>query len=81
MNWRERITADPAILVGKPVVRGTRISVELLLDFLASGWTQAEILDGYPHLCAEDVQAALAYADDAVRREFTMRRPAEELRQ
>lgn len=69
MNWQERISIDPAILVGKPVIRGTRLSVELLLDFMAGGWSQDEILEDYPDLRLEDLRAALAYAADAVRRE------------
>lgn len=70
MDWQERITADPAILVGKPVIRGTRISVEWILDLMAGGWTQEEILEDYPHLCLDDLRAVLAYAADAVRRGF-----------
>lgn len=64
MNWRERIVADPEILLGKPTIKGTRISVELILDRLAHGWTIETLLEAYPHLCTEDVQAALAFAAD-----------------
>lgn len=71
MEWQDRITTDPAVLVGKPAIRGTRLSVELLLDFLAGGWTPDEILQDYPDLCAEDLRAVYAYAADAVRREQT----------
>jgi uncharacterized protein (DUF433 family) len=62
MNWRERITIDPEVLVGKPIVKGTRISVEFVVDLLGRGWTQEQILREYDHLSAEDVQACLAYA-------------------
>lgn len=61
-----RITLDPAVLVGKPVVRGTRISVELVLDLMAQGWSEADILQSYPHLTRADIQACVAYARDLV---------------
>lgn len=61
-----RIVADPRVLVGKPVIRGTRISVELILDLMANGWTEAEILDNYPHIARADIQACLAFARDLV---------------
>jgi uncharacterized protein (DUF433 family) len=64
MDWREHITLDPRILVGKPVVKGTRISVELVIDLLAAGWTQQQLLDSYPTLRADDVRACLAYASE-----------------
>jgi uncharacterized protein (DUF433 family) len=58
----DRIAADPAILGGKPCVKGTRISVELLLELVAQGASRADILVAYPHLTAEDVEQALRYA-------------------
>lgn len=69
MGWQERIVVDPAILIGKPVIKGTRLAVEFLLDLLAEGWTREEILRNYPGLTAEDLQAALHYAADALKRE------------
>lgn len=57
MSWRERITVDPEILVGKPVIKGTRIAVELIIDLLARGYTKEQILEQYDHLTAEDIQA------------------------
>lgn len=60
MDWRDRIVIDPAILVGKPVVKGTRLAVEFVLDLLAGGWTFDQILDNYPGLTAEDVRACIA---------------------
>ncbi len=57
MSWRERIIIDPAILTGKPVVKGTRIAVELIIDLLAQGWSESEILRSYPGLKHEDIQA------------------------
>lgn len=65
----ERITADPRVMVGKPVVRGTRIPVELILRKLAEGATEAEILDAYPRLTPEDIRACFAFAADAVSQE------------
>ncbi|MGH7486223.1 MAG: DUF433 domain-containing protein [bacterium] len=69
MDWRERIVVDPKILVGKPVIRGTRIAVELVVDLLARGCTKENILRLYDHLTASDVQACLAYASETLRSE------------
>ncbi len=59
MTWQERIIVDPQILVGKPVIRGTRLAVELIVDLLAQGWSEEEILKNYPGLTREDLQAPL----------------------
>ena len=64
MNWQDRIAVDPKVLVGKPAVRGTRIAVEFVIDILAAGWTQEQILDSYPNLAVEDIRACLAYAGE-----------------
>lgn len=69
MNWHERITLDPKILVGKPIIRGTRISVEFVVDLLGRGWTTEQILREYDHLMPEDIQACLAYAGDVLKSE------------
>jgi uncharacterized protein (DUF433 family) len=69
MNWQDRISVDPKVLVGKPVIKGTRIAVELLMELLANGWTQEQVFKNYPHLTAEDIQAALHYAAEAVKQE------------
>src|SRR5262245_30056637 len=61
-NLLERVTSNPEIFGGKPIVRGLRISVELVLSLLAQGMTPAEILDDYPGLQPQDIQACLAYA-------------------
>ncbi|MBA2597213.1 MAG: DUF433 domain-containing protein [Chloroflexota bacterium] len=66
----QRIHADPAILVGKPVVRGTRISVELILDWFSESFDLDEFFEAYPDITVEDVQAALAFAKDAVRDDY-----------
>lgn len=65
----DRITIDPAILTGKPIVRGTRLSVEFLIGLLAQGWSEAEILRNYPGLTHEDLLACLAYAEEMLRTE------------
>ena len=69
MDWHDHVTVDPRILVGKPVVKGTRISVEMVIDLLAAGWTQQQILDSYPSLKADDVRACLAYASEILHSE------------
>lgn len=69
MEWRDRIVCDPGILVGKPTVKGTRLSVELILGWLAQGWTHDTLVEAYPQLTREDVLAALAFAADKMREE------------
>jgi uncharacterized protein (DUF433 family) len=69
MSWQEHISVDPQVLVGKPVVKGTRISVELVLRQMANGWTVEQILDSYPNLNADDIRACLAYASEVLRDE------------
>jgi uncharacterized protein (DUF433 family) len=69
-RWEPYIHQDPRILVGKPVIRGTRISVELILDLFGAGWSMEEVLDSYPHLSAEQVRACFAFAHDRVREEY-----------
>jgi uncharacterized protein (DUF433 family) len=64
MTWQDRIAVDPKVLVGKPVIKGTRIAVELVVDLLGKGWTREQIIDSYPKLTTEDVGACLAYASD-----------------
>ena len=62
MNWRDHIISNPQILAGRPVIKGTRISVELILGWLANGWTYEQVLESYPHITRDDIQAALAFA-------------------
>lgn len=64
MNYRERITIEPGKCGGKPCIRGMRVTVYDILEYLASGMTSAEILEDFPYLTAEDIQACLAYAAD-----------------
>lgn len=67
MNWQERITVDPAVCHGKACIRGTRVMVSVVLDNLAAGVSEAEILKSYPSLVADDVRAAIGYAADLAR--------------
>lgn len=68
----DRITSDPAILGGKPIIRGTRISVAMILEWIASGASRADILRRHPHLSVEDVEQAVNYAAAAVRNDVLL---------
>lgn len=67
MNWRDRITVDPLVCHGKACIKGTRIMVSVILDNLAEGVTENEILKSYPSLNVEDIKAAIAYAAELSR--------------
>jgi uncharacterized protein (DUF433 family) len=67
MNWRNHIAVDDNVLVGKPAIKGTRISVEFIIERLADGWTEPEVLENYPRLTQEDLQAVFAYIQDCIR--------------
>ena len=67
MNWKDRIVIDPEILVGKPVIKGTRLAVEFIIDLLAQGWGEQDILRNYPGITREDIQACLAYASEILK--------------
>jgi uncharacterized protein (DUF433 family) len=69
MNWEERITVDPNVLVGKPIIKGTRIAVEFVIELLARGWAIEQVLREYDHLTREDIQACLAYASEFLKSE------------
>ena len=69
MDWRQRITIDPKGLVGKPVVKGTRLSVEFILDLMATGWTYEQVLANYPGLTVDDIRACLSYAKESLEQE------------
>jgi uncharacterized protein (DUF433 family) len=69
MTDHPRIVLNPAILVGKPVVNGTRLSVDFIIGLMADGWAEADILRNYPGLAHEDIAACLAYARDVLRSE------------
>jgi uncharacterized protein (DUF433 family) len=62
MDWQSRITLNPNILVGKPIIKGTRIAVEFIIDLLAQGWSIDDILRNYPDITVLDIQACLCYA-------------------
>jgi len=68
-DWRSRIIVDPKVLVGKPIIKGTRIAVEFILELLANGWTVEDILRNYPQLKREDILAALKYATEVLKEE------------
>jgi uncharacterized protein (DUF433 family) len=68
MNWHEYIIADPTVLVGKPVIRGTRLAVEFILGLIAQGWPEQEITRNY-HLTPEQVRACAAYARERLNEE------------
>ena len=66
-NWQDHITSDEAVLLGKPVIKGTRISVEFILERLATGWSEAQILENYPRLQADDIKAVYAYSYECIK--------------
>ena len=70
MDWKQYIHADPEILTGKPVVKGTRLSVEFILSLFANGWDQEQIFDNYPGLNEESIKAVFAFASDRIKEEF-----------
>jgi uncharacterized protein (DUF433 family) len=70
MNWRNHIISDREILLGKPIIKGTRISVELILELLADGWTGKMLFESYPALTEEDLKAVFAYLKDGIENEL-----------
>ena len=70
MRWHDYIHSDSSILAGKPVVRGTRLSVAFLFGLLAEGWTAQEILENYPQLSGEALRAMFAFAEECTRDEL-----------
>jgi uncharacterized protein (DUF433 family) len=75
VDWTVHIHQDPQILVGKPVVRGTRLSAEFLLELFASGWTEEQILGEYTHLSRDALRAVLAFAAQCVRERYPVSWP------
>ena len=69
IRWQDHILLDPDVLAGKPIVRGTRIAAEFVLDLLAQGWPCRRVLANYPQLSREDIQAVFAYARDCLKLE------------
>ena len=68
-NWKKYIHSDPQVLIGKPVVKGTRLSVEFLLGLLAKGWNEKQILKNYPRLTSDSLQAVFSFAAECMREE------------
>jgi uncharacterized protein (DUF433 family) len=66
-RWKDCIVSNPDILAGKPVISGTHISIELILDCLASGWSITELIENYPRIAQKDVLAALVFAANVMR--------------
>jgi uncharacterized protein (DUF433 family) len=79
MSLQERIVLDPEILAGKPVIKGTRLAVEFIIDLLANGWSESQILENYPRLNHEDILACLSYASTLMKSErvYPLRIPQE----
>jgi uncharacterized protein (DUF433 family) len=69
-DWRSRISIKPEVCFGKPCIKGTRIWVSLILDFLAGGTSVEEIIESYPHLSREDIQACIGYGAEMARERF-----------
>ena len=69
MEYKERIISDPNIMLGKPIIKGTRITVELVLRKISEGMASGEILEASPHLSKEDILAAVSYSADVIERE------------
>ncbi len=70
VNWKNHIHSDPTILLGKPLIKGTRISVELILELYSQGWTTEDILDSYPTITPEDLLATFAYLKECIGQEL-----------
>jgi uncharacterized protein (DUF433 family) len=67
MDWREHIERNPDVMLGKPVIKGTRITVELILERLGDGWSEEDLVRAYPHLEPEHIRAAQAFAAASLR--------------
>jgi uncharacterized protein (DUF433 family) len=67
MEWERYVHSDPEILIGKPVVKGTRLAVDFILDLYAAGWTEQQILDNYPTLTPEALRAVFAFSSECMR--------------
>ena len=69
LSWEDRIVLDPQVLAGKPIIKGTRLAVDFVIDLLAQGWSESEILRNYPGLTPEDIKACLGYASASLKLE------------
>ncbi len=77
IDWRKFIHSDPEILLGKPVVKGTRLSVEFILGLFSEGWSEQQILENYPTLTKKSLRAVFAFATECMREESLYAIPAE----
>ena len=69
MDWHDRIEVNPKVLAGKPIIKGTRLAVEFILDLLAERWTHEQILHSYPQLREDDIWAVLSYVAETIKQE------------
>lgn len=76
MIWQEHIISDPNVLLGKPTIKGTRISVELIMELFSLGWTEKQILDSYPNLTSDSLRAVFGYLKDCMQQELYFPIPA-----
>jgi len=70
MGWKDYIVSNKEVLMGKPVIKGTRISVELILELFENGWTEETILQNYPHITKEHIKAVFAYLKECMQHEL-----------
>lgn len=77
IDWREFIHSDPEVLLGKPVVKGTRLSVEFILGLFAEGWTEQQVLENYPIVTKESIRAVFAFAKECMAEESLYAIPSE----
>jgi uncharacterized protein (DUF433 family) len=66
MNWKTHIHSNPKILLGKPVAKGTRLSIEFILGLFSEGWTEQQVLENYPSLTSQSIQAVFAFAAECI---------------
>ena len=69
VEWRERIEVNPEVMTGEPVIKGTRLTGDHVVELLAEGWTTSQIIEEYPGVSAEDISACLAYASELIKSE------------
>ena len=69
MHWQDRIAYDAGVLGGKPVIKGTRLAVEKIVELMASGWTEQQIAENYPGVTRDDIAACLFYASEILKSE------------
>ena len=70
MKWQEHIISDPSILLGKPTIKGTRISVELILELFSKGWNEQQILESYPSVSLDSLRSVFGYLKECIQQEL-----------